>query len=65
MFKAEDHEHHRERVRAELDLAYRADSTAAANAHLRLSALHMRRLAEIEDDGSAEPVLHAAALNPS
>jgi hypothetical protein len=62
MFKAEDHEHHRERVRAELDLAYRADSTAAANAHLRLSALHMRRLAEI--DGTAEPVLHAA-LDPS
>ena len=56
MFRAEDHEHHRQRVRAELDLAYRADSTAAANAHLRLSALHMRRLAEI--DGAAEPLLH-------
>jgi hypothetical protein len=58
MFKTQDHEHHRERVRAELDLAYRADSTAAANAHLRLSALHLRRLAEI--DAAAEPILHAA-----
>ena len=65
MYKAEDHEHHRERVRAELDLAYRADSTAAANAHLRLSALHMRRLAEIDDDGAGEPVPRAAALDPS
>ncbi|WP_129791653.1 hypothetical protein [Sphingosinicella sp. CPCC 101087] len=47
MFRMDDHEHHRERVRAELDLAYRAVSPAAADAHLRLSALHMRRLAEL------------------
>ena len=65
MFKAEDHDHHRERVRADLHLAYRADSTAAANAHLRLSALHMRRLAEIGDDRSEQPLLHVPALDPS
>ena len=48
MFKADDRNHHRERVRAELDMAYRADSRAAADAHLRLSALHMHRLAELD-----------------
>jgi hypothetical protein len=47
MFRIDEQEHHRERVRAELDLAYRAVSPAAADAHLRLSALHMRRLAEL------------------
>jgi hypothetical protein len=39
-------DYHRARATRELDLAYRADSRAAMEAHLRLSALHMRRLAE-------------------
>ena len=57
MLKTDDRSHHRDRVRAELDLAYRADSRAAADAHLRLSALHMRRLAELEihRPGEARP----------
>lgn len=54
MFNADDRDHHRERVRAELDLAYRADSRAAADAHLRLSALHMHRLAELDGTHAAE-----------
>ena len=48
MWKTDDRTHHRERVRAELDLAYRAGNRAAADAHLRLSALHMRRLVELD-----------------
>ena len=53
MWKTDDRTHHRERVRAELDLAYRAGNRAAADAHLRLSALHMRRLVELD---GVEPV---------
>ena len=51
MFRTDDRSHHRERIRAELDLAYRADSRAAAEAHLRLSALHMKRLVELGEIG--------------
>jgi hypothetical protein len=40
----EDREYHVERARAELDLAYRADKSAAADAHMRLSSLHMKCL---------------------
>lgn len=36
--------YHRDRARAELDMAYRAATQAAAEAHLRLSSLHMQRL---------------------
>jgi hypothetical protein len=36
-------QYHIERARAELDLAYRADQRVAADAHMRLSALHMQR----------------------
>lgn len=61
MFKTDDRRHHRERVRAELDLAWRAASRAAAEAHLRLSALHMRRLVELGDRAveSARPAAAA------
>lgn len=38
-----DAQYHVERARAELDLAYRAEEHAAAQAHMRLSALHMER----------------------
>jgi hypothetical protein len=42
--RQEDIEYHAERARAELDRAYRAKGQAAADAHLRLSSLHMKRL---------------------
>jgi hypothetical protein len=51
--KSRDREHHWNRVRAELDLAFRADHRAAVSAHLELSALHLRRLSEL--DGALEP----------
>ena len=44
MSKQSAHEYHRARATRELDLAYRAESRAAIEAHLRLSALHMARL---------------------
>jgi hypothetical protein len=39
-----DREYHVQRARAELDWAYRAERREAAEAHLRLSALHMERV---------------------
>ncbi len=36
-------QYHIERARAELDLAYRAEQRCAAEAHMRLSALHMEQ----------------------
>jgi hypothetical protein len=39
-----DREYHTERARVELDQAYRAESSAAAEAHMKLSSLHMQRL---------------------
>ncbi len=38
-----DSTYHLERARTELDLAYRAEQSAAASAHMRLSALHMKK----------------------
>ena len=37
-------QYHMDRARAELDLAYRAEVTSAAEAHMRLAALHMERV---------------------
>jgi hypothetical protein len=45
----DDLEYHRQRARAEMDQAYRASSDAAAAAHMRLSALHMKCL-QSEDE---------------
>ena len=45
--RSEKHDYHRDRVREELDLSYRARSRRAAEAHLRLSSLHMQRLEEL------------------
>ncbi|HEX8192037.1 MAG TPA: hypothetical protein VF552_03990 [Allosphingosinicella sp.] len=45
----EDRNYHMERARFELDWAYRAERDAAAQAHLRLSALHMQRLRDLDD----------------
>lgn len=42
--------YHRRRARQELDMAYRAEGETIASAHMKLSALHMRRIAEL--DGS-------------
>ena len=39
-----DREYHVQRARAELDWAYRAERREAAEAHLRLSSLHMERV---------------------
>ena len=47
-------DYHIRRARAELDMAYRAEARAAAEAHLRLSALHMARLRESETARVAE-----------
>jgi hypothetical protein len=44
MLFEKDTEYHRERARAEMDCAYRATRNVVANAHMRLSALHMERL---------------------
>ena len=47
------HDYHVRRARAELDAAYRASSAKVAEAHLRLSVLHMRKLRE--RDAAARP----------
>ncbi len=39
-------DYHMQRATAELDLAYRATEHKVAEAHLRLSALHMARMRE-------------------
>ncbi len=49
MIYEDDREYHLRRVRAELDLAYRSRISAAAAAHMRLSALHMRALRDLEE----------------
>ena len=43
-----DRDYHTQRARLELDLAYRAEHQAAAQAHMRLSALHMERLRQLD-----------------
>ncbi len=44
-----DATYHVERPRTELDLAFRAQHTAAAEAHMRLSALHMGRIKQLDE----------------
>jgi hypothetical protein len=46
----DDRDYHLGRARAELDLAYRAERKDVAAAHMRLSSLHMQRIAQ-EDAG--------------
>ncbi len=53
MAMAQDHEYHRQRAQAELDWAYRAENKVAAEAHMRLSAMHMARMREVKDTASA------------
>jgi hypothetical protein len=52
-----DIEFHSERAQAELDLARRASSAAAAKAHLDLSRLHAERL---QSFGQTTPALQDA-----
>jgi hypothetical protein len=47
MQTADDKEFHVARARAELDAAYRAERSEVAAAHLKLSALHMRRAQQL------------------
>jgi hypothetical protein len=44
-----------QRVRAELDNAYRSERDDAADAHMRLAAFHMERLRQL-DQGSGVAV---------
>jgi hypothetical protein len=44
MLNSADRDYHEERARAELDLAYRAEHKSVAEAHFRLSAMHMERV---------------------
>jgi hypothetical protein len=45
----QDRLYHIERARRELDLAYEAKSDAVSNAHMKLSALHMARLKQVDE----------------
>ena len=63
----DDLAYHRARVRDELNLAMDAAGEAAAAAHLRLSALHLRRIAALARAGRAasgvgSPAIAAALL---
>lgn len=51
MLISEDKDFHVARARAELDAAYRADRSEVASAHLKLSALHMRRAQQLAEAG--------------
>ncbi|HEY7811282.1 MAG TPA: hypothetical protein VIA98_12990 [Allosphingosinicella sp.] len=50
----QDRLYHVERARTELDLAYSAQMPAAAEAHMKLSALHMARLKEADERCSGD-----------
>jgi hypothetical protein len=55
-----DFEFHAQRAKAELDLARRAASAAAASAHLGLSRLHVERMRTAEAAPAMEAVLAQA-----
>jgi hypothetical protein len=50
-----DQAYHTERARAELDAAYRAGRQEAAEAHLRLFALHVGRARALKCAAPADP----------
>ncbi len=54
-----DRDYHVRRAQEELDLAYRAESWMAINAHLRLSSLHIAKVRECASAAFAAP-LHRA-----
>lgn len=47
MSNEQDRQYHSDRARAERDCAYRSDMSRAADAHMRLSVLHVQRLQEL------------------
>ena len=49
MHSEQDRAYHLHRARDELDWAYRAERDCAAAAHMRLSALHMRKIKELDE----------------
>ena len=49
-----DSDYHLTRARAELDCAYRAEHRRAVEAHLRLSAMHMQRLREVNNGSGSK-----------
>ena len=49
MLRQQDLQYHTDRARAELDLAYAAPHQAAAQAHMKLSALHMAKLKQADE----------------
>ena len=58
-----DKHYHLERARMEMDLAYQAEHRSVAEAHMRLSALHMGRIKALDErcDGSAAALRAQAA----
>ncbi|HEX8226038.1 MAG TPA: hypothetical protein VF605_19700 [Allosphingosinicella sp.] len=48
--RQEDIEYHAQRARAELDQAHSAKDQAAAEAHMRLSSLHMKRVQSADEE---------------
>lgn len=48
MIDRDESEYHLERARVELDLGFRSEDCRAAEAHIRLSALHMQRMKELD-----------------
>ena len=50
----QDRLYHVERARIELDRAYSAEKHAVVEAHMKLSALHMARLKEVDERCSGD-----------
>ena len=53
MTEDRNRDYHMRRAREEMDEAYRAAGWTAANAHCRLSSLHMQRVRELAPSASA------------
>lgn len=61
MIFEDEKDYHLTRARAEMDLAYRAPEASAAQAHMKLSALHMARIKAL-DPTNAGPAVEAPGL---
>ena len=61
MADAYESEYHLERARTELDLGFRSENRKVAEAHIGLSALHMKRMKELDEESGAA----AAAAFPA
>ena len=48
----QERDYHTRRAQAELDRAYRAEHHVAAEAHMRLSAMHMERMLQLKGSNS-------------